>query len=240
MKEKIQPFLMVLLVGAAFAIGSMWTQLRMMKDGKSDQIKQTEEQGQVAGEEEEEILELSDEQWQKLLNSPAAVKGEEGAKVIMAELTDYQCPFCKRYVDETLVQIDRDYIQTGKVKYLFLDLPLGFHQSAQLTAEAARCAGDQEKYWEMHDLLFDKQAEWSAGEAEGLIKKYAISLGLNSDDFNSCLETGKYTQAVKDNLSLAEEVKANGTPSFFINGQKIVGAQPYATFKAMIDQALGE
>ena len=96
---------------------------------------------------------ISDELWGKILENPAASKGEEGAPVVMVEYSDYQCPYCVKYINESFPQIEKDYIDTGKVRYLFRDLPLPFHANASAAALAARCAGDQGQYWEMHDIL---------------------------------------------------------------------------------------
>lgn len=90
-----------------------------------------------------------------------AVKGDANAPVTIIEFTDYQCPFCSRHFEQTFGQIESEYIDTGKVKYVVRDFPLGFHPNAQKAAEAAECAGDQGRYWEMHDQLFSNQGEWS-------------------------------------------------------------------------------
>ena len=227
----VQPILMVLLVGAAFAIGSMWTELRVLKGGKNE-VKQ-----EVQAPEQEEEVEITEEVWKELM-SEGAMKGEEEALVTIVEFTDYQCPFCQRYVDQAYQQIETEYIDTGKVKYVLRDLPLAFHANAQVTAEAARCAGDQDMYWEMHDKLFETQEAWSEATDTKLFKSYAGLLGLNQGEFNSCLDEGKFTQVVKDDLELAQKVGANGTPTFFINGKKLVGAQPFAAFKTIIDAEL--
>ena len=88
-------------------------------------------------------------------------KGDEDAPVTIVEWSDFECPFCTRFYTETLGKLEEKYINTGKVKFVYRDFPLGFHANAQKAAEAAECAGEQGKYWEMHDKLFEKQAEWS-------------------------------------------------------------------------------
>jgi len=240
MQNKIQPVLIGLLVIASFAIGSMWTELRTLKNGSKLQ-KQVEEkkEGEVAGEE-TETEELSEEQWKELMSSSAGVKGSDDAKVTIVELTDYQCPFCKRYVDQSMNQIVKDYVDTGKVRYMLRDLALPFHSNAHLAAEAARCGGEQGKYWEYHDKLFASQEEWSEGKADNLFKQYAGEVGLNEWEFNSCLDEGKYKTAVDEDIAMANKLGVRGTPTFFINGKKLVGAVPWATFKAAIDEALAE
>ena len=227
----VQPILMVLLVGAAFAIGSMWTELRMVK-GNKPTVKQ-----EAQAPEEKEVVEITDEAWKEMTEG-GVMKGEDSAEVTIVEFTDYQCPFCKRYVDQAYKQILTDYVETGKVKYVLRDLPLAFHANAQGSAEAARCAGDQDMYWEMHDKLFETQEAWSEATDNALFKTYASQLGLSSAEFNSCLDEGKFTQVVKGDLALAQKAGANGTPTFFINGKKLVGAQPFAAFQAVLDQEL--
>src|SRR3989344_251176 len=240
-KSLLQPILIGLLVIAAFASGSMWTELKMLKGG-TGLVGTTQQAGQGAAGSEaapEEITELTDEQWQEVLAKPAAVKGDEGAEVIMVEFTDYQCPFCKRHFDQTAAQIDQEYTATGKVRYVIRDLPLSFHQNAHAAAEAARCAGDQEAYFEYHDKLFETQTAWAElADPNETFSGYAGELGLNRSTFSSCLTDGKYKAQVDEDLGLAQKVGANGTPTFFINGKALVGAQPFAAFKAMLDAEL--
>lgn len=164
------------------------------------------------------------------------VKGNEDASVTMIEFSEYQCPFCGRYVQETLSQIDKEYIKTGKVKYYFRDYPLSFHQYAQKAAEAARCANEQGKYWEYHDRVFEEQDLLSLEK----LKEWAQDLGLNTDQFDACLDEGKFEEAVKKDFADGQAAGVRGTPSFFINGKAIRGAQPYESFKKAIDEALAE
>jgi protein-disulfide isomerase len=237
-KIPVQTVLIVLVVGAAFAIGSMWTELRLLK-GKGGIVGQKQEQVQPTGEQGEEVAAvLSQEVWGEISGAGAGVKGSDGAKITMVEFTDYQCPFCSRYVNEAFVQLEKEYIDTGKIKYVLRDLPLPFHANARKAAEAARCAGEQNKYWEYHGKLFEAQEIWSEGEALVLFGQYAGELGLDRGQFNSCLDTGKFTQAIDDDLALAQKVGAGGTPTFFINGKKLVGAQPYEAFKSLIEAEL--
>ncbi|MFH0928340.1 MAG: DsbA family protein, partial [bacterium] len=155
------------------------------------------------------------------------------------EFSDYQCPFCDRYTADTLPQITSKYIDTGKVKYYFRDYPLGFHPQAKPAAIAASCAGAQGKYWEMHDLLFAKQGEWSgSAEVDQLLATYAADLGLNIEDFEKCSADSSIADEIDEDFAAGAKLGVSGTPSFFINGVKIVGAQPYATFEAAIEKAL--
>ena len=133
-----------------------------------------------------------------------------------------------------------DYVDTGEVKYILRDLPLSFHPNAKPAAMAARCAGDQGQYWEMHDKIFQGQEEWSKGGADEVFAGYARELGLNMGEYNSCYEDEVHAAAIDADLALAAKVGASGTPTFFINGVKLVGAQPITAFQAAIDEALGE
>ena len=168
------------------------------------------------------------------------VRGDPNAKVTIIEFSDYQCPFCGRFYDQTLSQIQKDYIDTGKAKLIYRDFPLSFHPNAQKGAETAECAKEQGKYWEMHDMLFSKQSEWSsldAAAAAAKFKGYAKTLGLTTA-FDSCLDTGKTAAEVQKDFTDGSSYGVSGTPTFYINGAELVGAQPYSSFKQAIDAQL--
>lgn len=169
-----------------------------------------------------------------------AVLGEKSAKVTMIEFTDYQCPFCARHFTQTFAQIKSEYIDTGKVKYIVRDFPLSIHPNAPKASEATECADDQKEFWAMHDLLFQRQALWSsAPNAPDLFKQYAAELKLDAGDFNNCLDNGTYAAEVQKDFADGSSGGVTGTPAFFINGKKLSGAQPFASFKAAIDAELG-
>lgn len=165
-----------------------------------------------------------------------AVKGDPDAPVTIVEWSDYECPFCSRFYSQTLGQIESEYIDTGKVKLVYRDFPLSFHPQAQKSAEAAECAGDQGKYYEMHDMLFEKGV--SGGVTS--FKQYAADLGLDTAEFNECLDSGKHAAEISKDMQDGQAAGIRGTPGFVINGRVISGAQPYANFKAAIDAALAE
>ena len=170
-------------------------------------------------------------------------KGAADSKLVMVELSDYQCPFCGRYVHETLPQLERDYIRTGKVKYIFSALPLeSLHPQALKAAEAAYCAGDQAKYWEMHDQLFSNQQALGVRE----LSLHAQVIGLNVPTFQQCLFSEKYAPRVRAGITEASRIGIQGTPTFLFgfttpNSSQlkvlklISGAQPYIAFKATLD-----
>jgi len=162
------------------------------------------------------------------------VLGDENAPVTIVSFEDFQCPFCKRSFDQTFPQLKKEYIDTGKVKYVYRDFPLSFHPEAQPAAEAAECADEQGKFWEMHDLIFQNQAIMS----NSAYKQWAEQLGLDTAQFNDCLDSGKYRQEVQSDSNYGSQVGVSGTPTFFINGIRLVGAQPFEAFKQIIDAEL--
>jgi len=157
--------------------------------------------------------------------------GPKNAKVTIVEWSDFECPFCTR-VTPTLTKIKEQY---GKdVRVVFRHQPLPFHQNAKLAAEAAMAAHEQGKFWEMHDKLFANQKALTRPSLE----KYAEELGLNMGKFRQALDSGKFRAQVEADSSAGSAVGANGTPTFFINGRQLVGAQPFESFKAAIDEEL--
>ena len=179
--------------------------------------------------------------WQEVMKNGVAERGSGDAKVTMVEFTDFQCPYCKRHFDETEPLIVKDYIDAGKIKYIVHDLPLPFHPNAHIAAEAARCAADQNKYWEMHDTLFAKQDEWAnSSDPKSAFSDFAGEVEINVANFDACVASGKHKQAVDDDLALANKAGATGTPTFVVNGELLVGAQPYASFQAVLDKALSQ
>ena len=167
-----------------------------------------------------------------------AVLGDEDAPVTIIEFSDYQCPFCKRFHTDTFPQLNEEYIKTGKVKFIYRDFPLGFHQNAQKAAEAAECAGEQGKYYEMHEKLFTM----GNGDGSGLnpvdLKKCAQELKLDTGKFNTCLDSSAMRQEVAKDLADGQRAGVQGTPGFFVNGQEISGAQPFGAFQAVIEAEL--
>jgi protein-disulfide isomerase len=170
-----------------------------------------------------------------------AILGDKDAPVTIVEFSDYQCPFCRRFWKDTLPQLKAEYIDTGKARLVYRDLPLSFHPAAQISAEAAQCAGDQDQYWQYHDKLFEEQDKQGGGTVQygaEELKKWALEIGLNVVTFNSCLDSGKYKSEVEKDTADGSIAGATGTPSFFINGRRLIGAQPFAAFKAIIDEEL--
>lgn len=174
------------------------------------------------------------------------ILGAADAPLILVEFSDYQCPFCRRFVETTLPELKRDYIDTGKLRYVFRDFPLDrLHPQARKAAEAARCAGEQGKYWEMHDLLFHNQKALQVESLTG----YARQLGLKATAFEACLAQGKYAPEVQQDLNEGTAAGVQGTPGFVlgkmqpdgtVQGTFIRGAQPMTAFRQAIERLLGE
>lgn len=157
--------------------------------------------------------------------------GSASAPVTIVEFSEFQCPYCRRVVP-TMKQIKDAY--GDQVRVVFRDFPLEFHQFAAKASEAGECADDQGKFWEMHDHLFENQRALAVED----LKKYATDLGLNAEEFASCLDSGKYAAEVTKDQEDGKGLGVTGTPTFFINGQMISGALPFDMFKAIIDSEI--
>ncbi len=244
MSNKLVPLLLVIVIIGSFVVGTLYGKVSVYEKGATPGSGTTAAQNQAVGNQQAapQVMPteapLSDEQWESVLENPVAEKGNKNANVTMVEFTDYQCPFCARYYTDSYRQILSEYVDTNKIRYILRDLPLAFHPQAKPAALAARCAGDQNKYWEMHDVLFEKQTEWSNGEPKEKFQAYAGEVGLNVTTFMSCYDSGKYNEAIDNEMTLANSVGATGTPTFIINGEKIVGAMPVDNFKQALDKAL--
>jgi len=175
-------------------------------------------------------------------------KGDPNAPVTVVEFSDFQCPFCSRFFTQTLPALQENYIDTGKIKLVYKDLPLdNLHPNARPAHIAAECADEQGKFWDYHDVLFENQGQWSRLSSADLstqLTQYATSMGLNSASFESCLSSPSMADEVNADFLQAASYGATGTPTFFIGNEKngfikLVGAQPYAAFQAAIDAQLG-
>lgn len=231
--------LVILLVIAAFLIGVLFTKVQYL------------EKNQTANNNQQVVAPATGNNPQAA--APAAgqkvnvslghfpVKGDTNAKVTIVEFADFRCPFCEQFFTNTESQIINDYVNTGKVKLAFRNF--AFLGPASVTAaDASECANDQGKFWEYHDYLYKNQPSESDTSMYNTdtLTQAAVGLGMNGDTFRTCLD-GKKGEA-KANADLADGQKAgvSGTPSFFINGTPLVGAEPYSAFKTIIDQELAK
>lgn len=240
-RNPINYVLVGLLLVAAFAIGSLYTKNKALEEGKTLGVKQEPSAPPSKVE-----VKVTDE-------DPSM--GPKDAKVTMVIFEDFQCPFCGAFSglneeiissmkardstwEPALSNIIKDYVKPGKVRLVWKDYPF-LGQESYYAAEAARCAGDQGKFWEYHDYLFSHQK----GENEGAfskenLKKFAAELKLDTKDFNSCLDSGKYSKKMQEATTYGQSVGVSGTPASFINGKMISGAVPYTRIKDVIEEEL--
>jgi len=175
------------------------------------------------------------------------ILGDKNAPITIVEFGDYQCPFCKRFHQETLPELKSNYIDKGIVNLVWMDFPLeSIHQNAVATSIAGECAEEQGYFWELHDRMFVEQENWQGlptSIAVNDFKRYASEIGMNENDFNSCLDSEKYKQKVSDDFSYGSRIGISGTPAFFVGNQQvgfvqITGAQPYSVFENVIETYL--
>lgn len=169
--------------------------------------------------------------------------GSDSAPVTVMEFADFQCPYCRKFHTGSFAELKKNYIDTGKVRFISRDLPLDFHDHAMTAALAARCAGEQNKYWELRDSLITNSKDL----ARESITKYAQAAGLEMSGFSACLDSEKYKSQIERDREEADKLGFSGTPSFVIgkitadklDGFKVVGALPYSAFDAKIHELLG-
>jgi protein-disulfide isomerase len=164
-------------------------------------------------------------------------KGYPDAPVTVVEYSDFQCPFCGRFANSQALTIDKNYVETGKIKYVFHDYPLQQHPNAIPASQAARCAGDQKAFWPMHDMLFANQAQWEdLGQPQAQFGAYAEQLKLDGAAFNQCLSSGKYAAAIAQAQQEGNQARIPGTPTFIVDGQQLDASQ----LQGAIDAALAK
>ncbi len=172
-------------------------------------------------------------------------RGTATAQVAIIEFGDFECPYCRRYEQETYPQIADTYIKTGKVRYYYKDLPLPFHAHARPAALAARCAGEQGKYWQMYDALFTDQVPATAADLDTRAK----AAGVDTTKLDTCIASDRFSSSIRQNIDQAAKMAMSGTPTFLIGTvapdgnlvnvkQSVVGAQPFSVFRADIDSLL--
>ena len=170
------------------------------------------------------------------------VLGSADAKVLMIEFGDYQCPSCRMFWKDVEPRLKKDYIDTGKVKLVFRDFPLmQIHPEALLAAMAVDCAGEQGKYWQYHDKVFREQ--YNRGDdiirlKAADLKKWAKEIGVDQPKFDQCLDSEKFKDEVLKDKADGDAAGVQGTPTFFINGRVMGGAQGYPEYRKLIDELL--
>jgi protein-disulfide isomerase len=167
----------------------------------------------------------------------ARTKGSATAPVTVYEMADFQCPVCGRFVKEMWPTIEKEFIATGKVKWIYINMPLTtIHANANAAAIFASCAGVQGKFWPAHDMLYANQANWEKlKDPAPFFQSKIPSLGLKADAMHSCLESGTGAAMVRDDASGAERTGANSTPSLYIEGGLMSGLYPLNVYQAILD-----
>ncbi len=168
--------------------------------------------------------------------------GAADAPITVVEFTDFQCPYCKRFVETSFPSLKRDYVDTGKVRWVSRDLPLNFHPNARKAAQAAHCAGEQGRYWEMRDTLFRNNRSLAPEQ----LAQYAAPAGVDPGPFAECLASDRYLERIDKDAQLAQSIRVTGTPTFVIgkaeglklSGKRVVGAQKQKVFSAEFERLL--
>ena len=176
------------------------------------------------------------------------IKGNPNAPITIIEFSDFECPFCARFHVNTLPQLEQNYISTGKVKFVYRDFPIqNIHPNAVPAALVSECADDQNKFWEIHDKIFETQSIWKdlePSQAVGMFRQFASNMGLDMETFDACITSGKHLQEINNDLNDGRTYGITGTPAFFVGNDKIgfakiSGAQPFSSFQGIIEKQLG-
>jgi protein-disulfide isomerase len=169
----------------------------------------------------------------------ARIQGSSSAPVWVIEVSDFQCPFCKQWHDQTYPLLRDQYVKTGKVRLAYVNFPLAIHAHAMPAAEAAMCAGAQDKFWQLHDALFATQARWETLDAPGpVFDSLAQAAGLDMKRWRDCVSTGKMRPLIDADQDRASRAGASATPSFMIGNKLLTGAQPLDELRKAIDSAM--
>lgn len=218
--KNLNLLLVVLLVIAAFLVGSLWTEVRSLR---------------------KEAISPTPLPTRTKINVDVGhfpPLGDKNAKITIVEFADFQCPFCRNFLENTLSEVKKDYIDKGKVKFYYRNFAFLGSESTW-AAEASECANEQDKFWEFHDYLFAHQQGENLGTfSKDNLKKFATELGFDTQKFSGCLDSEKYKTNVEKDLAEGRQAGVSGTPATFVNGMLIGGAQPYSNFKAIIDEKL--
>lgn len=229
--------LVVLLIIATFYSGYATSQIRILQGKSLPSTVQAAPQIQPAGAAVPQALAPGQKVTVDIGHFP--IKGNDSAKVTIIAFEDFRCPFCERFFTQVEGQLIKDYVDTGKAKlafrqYQFLGAP------SVMAGNAAECANEQNKFWEFHDYLYKNQPSESDVSMYTSDKLTAIAggLGMDTTSFKSCLDSAKYQKNVDQDLADGQKAGVTATPTFYINGSQLVGAQPYSAFKTLIDQEL--
>src|SRR5215203_3922595 len=170
------------------------------------------------------------------------IRGAETAPVWLVEISDFQCPFCKQWHDETFAKIDQEYVKTGKVRIAYLNFPLTrIHKNAQVAAEAAMCAGVQGKFWELHTSLFQTQSRWAESKTPiVLFDSLARAGGVELKAWDRCMTSHAMAKLIDADRDRSSKAGVESTPTFFVGDRALAGAYPADTFRVAIEAALAK
>ena len=172
----------------------------------------------------------------------ARIRGAETAPVWLVEISDFQCPFCKQWHDETFAKIDQEYVKTGKVRMAYLNFPLSrIHKNAQVAAEAAMCAGAQGKFWELHNSLFQTQSRWAESKTPIILfDSLARAGGVELKAWDRCMTSHATAKLIEADRDRSAKAGVESTPTFFVGDRALAGAYPVDTFRVAIEAALAK
>jgi protein-disulfide isomerase len=170
------------------------------------------------------------------------IRGSENATVWVVEISDFQCPYCKMWHDETFATIDKEYVQTGKVRLAYLNYPIAsIHPNATAAAEAAMCAAVQGKFWQMHDALFKEQASWAKEkDPMAVFATFAVDAGVDPKNWHACMASHATKPIIDADRQRSGAAGVQSTPSFFVGSRMILGAQPVDSFRVAINAELAK
>jgi len=172
----------------------------------------------------------------------ARIRGSASAQVWLVEISDFQCPFCKQWHDETFAKIDQEYVKSGKVRLAYLNFPLSrIHKNAQAAAEAAMCAGVQGKFWELHESLFETQTKWAELKSPtAVFDSLARAAKVEPKGWANCMSTHATAKLIQADRDRSTQAGVESTPTFFIGDRALAGAYPADTFRVVLDQAIAK
>lgn len=237
-RSSVNPILLFLLLVASFLLGMLFTKVQYLEQSKKDQTNQPV----VTGAANQPVAQKPAGNIKPVTNKDH-IRGNQNAKVTLVEYSDLECPFCKQF-HPTMKQLLTTY--GNKIRWVYRHFPLPFHQNAQKEAEASECVaelGGNDAFWNYVDKIFERTTSNGTGFALDQLGPLASEVGVSQQAFQTCLDSGKYAQLVKDEEADDQQAGVTGTPSTFIvnskgQSQLIVGAQPLDAFKTAIDQAL--
>ena len=233
---KYTPILILLLLVAAFLLGALTTKISYLEKNGNNQAAAPTAQVPAQGNQAPAPGAKVDVSAGKF-----PLLGKSGAKVTIIEFADFRCPFCEKFFTDAEGQIIKDYVDTGKATFAFRNYAF-LGPASVVAANAAECANEQGKFWDFHNYLYKNQPSESDTSLYVTDKLTTIAgqLGMNTDQFSSCLSANKYDKNASADLADGQKAGVTGTPTVFINGISVVGAQPYSAFKTIIDQELAK